>query len=104
MKTLLATLFAAMALLVFAGGAGAASVSGSTRSGEPFGPFRGGNVLVSPAAPAASGATTSTSNGGTEWYVYALAGLLGIIIVGGTAYAVYTTAHRHGPHGAVGVH
>jgi hypothetical protein len=101
MKTLFATLFAAMVLLVSAGVAGA---TGPTRNAQPFGPFRGGNVLV-PASPrATAGANTSTGNSGTEWYVYLLAGLGGIVVVGGTAYAVYTAAHRHGPHYPVGAH
>jgi hypothetical protein len=86
MKTLLATLFAAMVLLVFAAGAGAIM---------PAGPS------VRP--PVTTSATTDTGGGGTEWYVYALAGLSGVII-GGTAYAVNTTAHRHGPHRPVATH
>lgn len=104
MKTLLATLFAAMALLVFAGVAGAAP--GRNMFTDPFAPFPGvsGHVFVPTRPPAITGATTNTGTGGTEWYVYALAGLGGVIVVGGTAYAVYNTAHRHGPHRPVGVH
>ena len=108
MKTLLATLFAAMVLLVFAGVAGATSVSGPGRNmfTDPFAPFpvTVRHVFVPTGTPASTGATTNTGSGGTEWWVYALAGLGGVIVVGGTAYAVYITAHRHGPHGPVAAH
>jgi hypothetical protein len=107
MKTLLATLFAAMVLLVFAGVAGAMSVSdqGSNMFNHPLGPFpRIGNVFVPTRPPQTAGATRNTGGGGTAWYVYVPAAFGGVIVVGGTAYAVYTTAHQHGPHRPVGVH
>jgi len=107
MKTLFATLFAAMVLLVFAGVASAMSTSGPGRNmmTDPFAPYPGpgGEVFVPTSRPATTAATANTG-GGTEWYVYALAGLGGVIVIGGTAYAAYSTSHRHGPHRPVGAH
>lgn len=94
MKTLLATLLAAMALLVLVPAASAMK-AGSLPSGS--GPVAT-PVTITPSAP------SNTSSGGTEWYAYALVGLVGVMIVGGATYLVYTTAHGHKPHGPVGTH
>lgn len=95
MRTLLATLLAAMVLLVSA----SAAVARPADSVQ--------YVPYSDAAAAVTATNTSTANsssGGTEWYVYGLVALGGLVLVGGVTYAVYTTAHRPGPHRPVGVH
>lgn len=86
MKALLVTLLAVAVLLVSSIGATAM-------------PNRSGGSGSSTTALAAN-----PSNGGTDWYVYALAGLGGVIVVGGAAYIIVHTTHRHGPHRPVGVH
>ena len=86
MKALLATLLAAALLLVFSAGATAM-------------PNRSGSSGSSSTAVAAN-----PSNGGTDWYVYALVGIGGVIVVGGAAYVIVHTTHRHGPHRPVGAH
>jgi hypothetical protein len=91
MKTLLATLLAAMVLLVLAPVAGARPVDS-----VHYAPFSAATVTNTTAV--------TTSSGGTDWYVYALVAFGGIIVVGGASYLVYQTTHRSGPHRPVGVH
>jgi hypothetical protein len=91
MKTRLAALLAAMALFVLAPIAGARPVDSV-------------NYVPYSAATATNTAPVTTSSGGTEWYVYALIGFGGLILVGGATYLVYTRTHRSGPSRPVGVH
>jgi hypothetical protein len=90
MKTLLVTLLAAMVLLVEAPVAAARPVDS-----VHYFPSSGSAVINS--------ASTKPSSSGTEWYVYALIGVGGLIVAGGVTYLVYTTTHRSGPHRPVGV-
>jgi len=95
MRTLLASLLAAMVLLVSASAAGARPIDS-----VHYAPYSDAAAAVTSTNTAAG----NSSSGGTEWYVYGLIALGGLIVVGGVTYAVYTTTHRPGPHRPVGVH